>query len=57
MARVVIEEWGITSTRDIGEIVYLLIGCGIMHKTDEDSIDDFDDVYDFDAAFDEPFEG
>jgi uncharacterized repeat protein (TIGR04138 family) len=55
MARIVLEEWGVKRTRDIGEIVYLMIEWGVMNRTDEDSIADFDDVYSFDDAFDAPF--
>jgi len=56
MAKTVFEKWGIRSTRDFGEIVYLLIRYGLMSKTESDSIDDFNDVYDFSEAFDHPFE-
>jgi len=54
LARTVLAHWGISSTRDYGEIVYLLIGIGLMSKTDEDTIDDFYDVYDFEKEFDWP---
>ena len=33
-------------------MVYLLIRHGFMRKTEEDSIEDFRDVYDFRDAFD-----
>lgn len=56
LARVVLEEWGVHVTRDFGEIVYLMINWGLMNKTAEDSIEDFNDVYTFNAAFDVPFE-
>ena len=52
LARTVLAHWGITSTRDYGEIVYLLIDIGLMNKTEEDSIEDFFDVYDFAKEFD-----
>ena len=52
LAKTVLAHWGITSTRDYGEIVYLLIGIGLMSKTEEDTIDDFFDVYDFAKEFD-----
>ncbi len=54
LAQTVMAHWGITVTRDYGEIVYLLIGIGLMSKTEEDTIDDFFDVYDFDKEFDWP---
>lgn len=51
LAQAVLNSWGIRSTGDIGEIVYNLIRVGMMRKTREDRREDFDDVYDFDAAF------
>jgi uncharacterized repeat protein (TIGR04138 family) len=47
--------WGITCCEDIGHMVFNLIGAGIFGKTDEDSIEDFKSVYDFDDAFRKPF--
>lgn len=51
LATVVLEHWGIRSTRDFGEMVFLLIGLGALGKQDEDQIEDFDDVYCFQDAF------
>jgi len=35
----------------LGNMVYLLIDHGFMRKTEEDSIEDFRDVFDFDKVF------
>ncbi|MQA90903.1 MAG: hypothetical protein GEU90_11785 [Gemmatimonas sp.] len=51
MARTVLEYWGITGTRDLGEIVFALVDLGVLVKQDADSIDSFDAVYDFQEAF------
>jgi uncharacterized repeat protein (TIGR04138 family) len=51
----VLRHWGITSCEDIGEIVYNMIDAQILGKTEEDEKADFHGVYDFDAAFREPF--
>lgn len=51
LARMVLERWGIRRTRDFGEMVYFLIGLGLLGKQDEDRIEDFDEVYSFDEAF------
>ena len=51
LSSLVLERWGVDSTGDFGRIVFLLIEHGKMAKTDEDSIDDFQDQYDFDDAF------
>ena len=56
MARSVFENWGITGTADFGEIVFTLIGAGLFGKTDEDSIADFADVYDFGDVFDDQYD-
>jgi uncharacterized repeat protein (TIGR04138 family) len=51
----VFDSWGIHSCEDIGNMVFNLIGAGVFGKTDEDSIKDFKDVYDFEEAFVRPF--
>jgi uncharacterized repeat protein (TIGR04138 family) len=51
MARSVLEFWGIRSTRDLGEIVFALVECGVLVKQDDDSLDDFDGVFCFKEAF------
>ncbi len=55
MVVTVLSYWGIKSTEDIGNMVFNLIGAGIFGKTEEDSIDDFKNVFDFQTAFVEPF--
>ena len=54
LAPLVLERWGVRRTRDFGEMVYLLIGLGILGKQANDRIEDFDDVYSFDGAFEVP---
>jgi uncharacterized repeat protein (TIGR04138 family) len=56
MVVTVISYWGIRSTEDIGHMVFNLIGAGIFGKTEEDSIEDFKNVFDFHEAFVKPFE-
>lgn len=55
MARTVLEHWGIHSTGDMGEIVYTLIDCQVLIKQETDSLEDFQDVFDFDEAFDRDY--
>jgi uncharacterized repeat protein (TIGR04138 family) len=52
MARSVFAHWNVLSTLDFGRIVFELVDTGMMSKTEEDSLDDFRDVYDFDDEFD-----
>jgi uncharacterized repeat protein (TIGR04138 family) len=51
MARTVLEFWGITTTSDLGEIVFALVDAGILIKQDDDSHADFVDVFDFGEEF------
>jgi len=51
----VFDNWGILFCEDIGNMVFNLIGAGVFGKTEEDSIEDFKDVYDFEEAFVKPF--
>lgn len=51
MARSVLEYWGITGTRDLGEIVFALVDLGVLVKQDNDTIDSFDGVFDFEEVF------
>lgn len=56
MAKCVLNSWGVTKTRDFGEIVFNLIGIGQMRKRPEDKVEDFDDVFDFDSDLQGAFE-
>lgn len=55
MARTVLEHWGIHATDDMGEIVYALIECRVLTKQETDSRDDFQDVFDFEEAFERDY--
>jgi uncharacterized repeat protein (TIGR04138 family) len=55
MVMTVFESWGINSCEDVGHMVFNLIGAGVFGKTEEDSIEDFKHVYDFEEVFVKPF--
>ncbi len=55
LAMLVLNNWGIKTTRDFGEIVYLMIKHKWMSAQPTDSIDDFNDVYDFKTVFKDQF--
>jgi len=55
LARTVLAEWGVYSTGDLGEIVFGLVSAGLLSRTEKDTRDDFEDVYDFEEAFDSEF--
>ena len=51
MALTVFRQWGLTTTNDVGHIVWELIERGNMRKTDEDRLTDFFDLYSFEEVF------
>jgi uncharacterized repeat protein (TIGR04138 family) len=55
MAITVLNEWGVQTGADFGEIVFNLIDAGWLAKTKEDSKADFEGGYGFDEAFRQPF--
>lgn len=55
LARVVLEHWGVHSTEDIGEIVFLLVDHGVLTKEESDRREDFADVYSFEEVFESEY--
>lgn len=55
MAMTVLEEWGIHSCQDFGEIVFNLVDHRVLARTEQDSRADFQNGYDFYEAFRKPF--
>jgi uncharacterized repeat protein (TIGR04138 family) len=55
MARTVLERWSITTTEDIGAIIFALVDSDWLQKQPTDSIHDFDNVFSFDEAFDQAY--
>ena len=55
MVMTVLEEWGVRSCQDFGEIVFNMVEADWLAKTDKDSRADFAGGYDFDEAFRKPF--
>lgn len=53
MAVNVFDQWGISRTRDFGVIVYDLIDKGILSKTEDDRLEDFENVFDLSEALEE----
>ena len=56
LALLVLKTWGVQTTRDFGEIVYMMIKNKWMSAQPTDTIEDFDDVYDFQTIFKDQFE-
>ena len=55
MAKTVLNAWGVKTSEDLGNVVFNLIDHGVFAKSEEDSLEDFKDVLDFDDAFVRPF--
>ena len=49
----ILDGWGISATVDFGNIVEDLIEIGILSKTDDERLEDFEDVFDLDEAISE----
>ncbi len=56
LAMLVLNTWGIKTTRDFGEIVWLMIRNEWMSAQPTDSIEDFNDAFNFKTAFKDQFE-
>ena len=55
MVPTVFEYWGIRKTGDFGEMVWNLIDLGVFGRTENDSREDFKNVYSFHEAFVDPY--
>lgn len=51
LAKTVLEHWGIHTTDHLGEIVFDLVECGVLVKQEEDRMEDFRNLFDFEEAF------
>lgn len=56
LAKTVLNSWGLRMCRDIGNIVFNLIEYNVFSKTENDRLEDFAEIYDFDEAFVKPFQ-
>lgn len=55
LARTVLDQWNIRSTGDLGDVVFNLIQRGLLVAGDEDHRGQFENVFDFEQAFDGRF--
>ncbi len=55
MASTLMELWGLTETRNVGEMVFHLIEEQMFGKQDSDNLEDFEEVFDFKQAFELPY--
>jgi uncharacterized repeat protein (TIGR04138 family) len=56
LAKSVLNKWGVRTTRDFGEIVYLMIEYEWMSAQPSDTIDDFNNLYDFKSALEDAYQ-
>ena len=55
MSRMVLENWGIRATADIGQVVFTLVDLGLLLSQPTDTPEDFADVFEFDQAFERDY--
>ena len=55
MSMTLLNHWNVRSCKDFGEIVFMLVEHGILGRTENDSISDFENGYEFTDAFEVPF--
>jgi len=51
LALMVFEVWGVRGTGDFGNIIFNLVETSLMSRSENDSRQDFDDVYEFKDVF------
>jgi uncharacterized repeat protein (TIGR04138 family) len=51
MTMTVLNHWGIRETEDFGNIVFNMVNRKILSKTDDDTLESFKKVFDFEAEF------
>lgn len=54
LARVVLARWNIRHTMDLGNMYVLLVDNKVWRTSEDDSVEDFRDVFDFAEVFDRP---
>ena len=55
MSRLVLEQWGIRATADIGQVVFALVDLGMLLSQPTDTPEEFADVFAFDQAFERDY--
>lgn len=56
MSYTLLHSWGIKKSVDVGHIVFNIIGTGMFGRSEEDRLEDFENLFDFKDAFLRPFE-
>lgn len=57
MSLTLLENWGIRTTSDIGDIVFQLVDAGVLSRQDGDDRDHFDDVFDLHTVLEQDYFG
>jgi uncharacterized repeat protein (TIGR04138 family) len=55
MAVYTLGQWKLQCATDVGHVVFLLIEEGLLAKSDDDRLEDFENVFDLAASLAEPF--
>jgi uncharacterized repeat protein (TIGR04138 family) len=55
LAKDVLNAWGLRETLDFGHVVFHMVEADLLRKTEEDSLSDFADRFDFQRVFEENY--
>ena len=55
LSLLVLSQWGVFETADIGRMVRALVNEGVFGKRPEDRFKEFDNVFSFEDAFEKPY--
>ncbi len=55
MTMTVLNHWGIKETEDFGHVFFNLVENKVLSKTEDDDIQSFRDVYDFEKVFSDDY--
>jgi len=51
LAKMTFKSWGVRSTDDFGAIVFQMCSVGLLHRREEDQLEHFHEVFDFEEVF------
>ena len=55
MAGEILKSWGLNDSNAVGNVVFNLVNRQLLGKSENDTLSDFKDGFDFEKAFTEPF--
>lgn len=56
MSKSIFNHWGLKTTEDFGCIVFNLINASVLGKSDQDELENFKDIFDFEDVFEKNYD-